>query len=278
MSNIAQPKPGDAIRGPRRARATTVPPPPSVELVANAVRAAAPPPLPAAASRAPEPPAPPAPVTRPVDTTMARRPSRARRVASFAGGVLLGAIVLSAMRGDFHDTRAWAAKAIRSLKHGATTRVAPPADVDADVVPLLDTPCSAEDCALLMAPFENDPAPTPVKRGIATVRAEDLPRVRPPVVWSPPPPAPAASAAASSTPAPAASATERPIEPAAATSAPAPTTTTSAAPASSAAPAPSAAPSAPPTPSNSAPAPDKSAAPVASSLPENDQVVAKVGP
>ena len=190
-------------------RTTSAPPAPTVEVLADAVRAPpkltrlAPVSSPDRRTKALALNFDDVPNTRPSLSRKPPRLARAKRMASFACGLVLGGIVVSAARGDFQSARAWSANALRSLKKNPTTQpIEMPRAQSEAAAAAMAAPCtndSEDPCAILMAPFKDYPETTGAAAQLAPdvplVAIDDLPKVKPPVVWVPRAAPPAESAA-----------------------------------------------------------------------------------
>jgi hypothetical protein len=164
------------IAGPLRGRHAVAPPEPTVVVPADVVRPSTQPPPGIAPARALPPldydetPRPRMEATAP---SRSRRPRRALwLVAGVALGVVGAALVHDDAKAAWRDARVWCADKLRSFEspHGVPVTGAPSVTVGASPTPI---PTST---------FATLPA---VAMNVPTVRAEDLPRVKPPVVYRP---------------------------------------------------------------------------------------------
>ena len=207
MANVGQSAPRSAIAGPRRVR-----PPSSKRLKAASAAPAAPaaPAGPAArVAAARDLPAldydseasartriAPPPKHLVAMTASPSAPGRSKRFRWFVLGVLLGALIVSAVRGDAAMTvraaRAWGANHLRALKKNPPMQLGP---TSAATSLATQAPCDLtdEECAMLLAPFaaanalpeqQQDLA----SRAIPEVDVMSLKRVKAPVAYVAPPP------------------------------------------------------------------------------------------
>ena len=129
-------------------------------------------------------------------------PGRSKRFQWFVLGVLLGALIVSAVRGDAAMTvraaRAWGANHLRALKKNPPVQLGP---TSAATSLATQAPCDLtdEECAMLLAPFAAANALPEQQQEIASraipeVDVMSLKKVKPPVAYVAPPPklAPAA--------------------------------------------------------------------------------------
>jgi hypothetical protein len=215
MANVGHPSPRSAIAGPRRVRTVgsdpkSPTPPSSKRLKAARVAAAGVRDLPGldydseASARTRIAP-PPKHLVEMTASDGLRPRSRSKRFRWFVLGVLLGALIVSAVRGDattsFRAARAWGANQLRAMKKNPPVQLGPMSVATSLATPV---PCDLtdEECATLLAPFaaanalpEQHDHQELASRPIPEVDVMSLKKVRPPVVYVAPPPKPAATVA-----------------------------------------------------------------------------------